>query len=60
MHGAWRLTLEMRDKEFSLVTEYLLVGKIVLTKRGIILEKVSRQCARLFVLRQIASLGDQF
>ena len=32
----------------------------VLTKRGIILEKVSRQCAHLFVLRRIASLADQF
>ena len=29
-------------------------------KSGIILEKVSRQCAHLFVLRRIASLADQF
>ena len=29
-------------------------------KSGIILEKVSRQCAHVFVLRRIASLADQF
>ena len=35
-------------------------GYVLTKKSGIILEKVSRQCAHVFVLRRIASLADQF